>query len=307
MIRYLTLIILIITLSTEALPTIAQEDAGGCSSPLDLVPGQRINTRPGINIRNQPTLSGGIVNYLDSSITYRVEGGPVCADGVNWWQVRGPINFNPGWVAEKEFPEGRYLIFALPLELDSECSEPLNLVAGSQMPLLNGVKIRQEANLNGLVLTVAPAGEVVTVVGGPECNEDINWWLVQVPFEGIIIQGWMAQGYPERDFVSDPDAIPPDQICGPSLPLDVGDRAAVNVADFKPKNLRTTPGVYSPLLFTLIEGVAFDIIAGPVCASNLNWWQVRIVARPDVVGWISEGGPGNYAIRRFTQDRIPGQ
>ncbi len=306
MTRTLLLIVVFITLLATAFPGSAQDDIG-CGTPLDLVPSQQINTRPGINIRNQPSLSGGIVNYLDASITYRVEGGPVCADGVNWWQVRGPVNFNPGWVAEKESPDGRYLIFALPLEQASECSEPLNLVPGSQMPLLNGVRIRQEANLSGLVLTVAPTGEVVTIIDGPACNEDINWWLVQVPFQGLIIQGWMAQGYPERDFLPDPNPIPADQICGPALPLDIGDRAAVNVSDFKPKNLRTAPGTYSPIMFKLIEGVAFDIIAGPVCASNLNWWQARIVTRPDVVGWISEGGPGNYAISRFTQDRIPGQ
>jgi hypothetical protein len=175
------------------------------------------------------------------------------------------------------------------------------------MPLLNGVRIRQEANQSGLVLTVAPVGEVVTIIAGPECNEDINWWLVQVPFQGLIIQGWMAQGYPERDFLPDPNPIPPDQICGPAMRLKIGDRAAVNVEDYKPKNLRTAPGTYSPILYALIDSVAFDVIAGPVCASNLNWWQVQIVARPEVVGWISEGGPGNRAIIRFTQDRIPGQ
>ena len=305
MTRYLAFIILIISLLGTAFPATAQQDVG-CGPTLELVPGQQVNTRPGINIRNWPTLSGGIVNYLDASITYTVEGGPVCADELNWWQIRGPSNFNPGWVAEKEDPEGRYLIFALPLVLETECSEPLNLVPGSRMPLLNGVRIRQEANLAGLVLTVAPAGEIVTIIAGPECNEDINWWLIQVPFQGLIIQGWMAQGYPERDFLPDPNPIPADQICGPSLPLDIGDRAAVSVEDFKPKHLRTAPGVYSPIMFALIEGIAFDIIAGPVCASNLNWWQVRIVARPEVVGWISEGGPGNYAIARFTQDRLPG-
>jgi hypothetical protein len=280
-----------------------------CDPPLPLRAGIRINTRPGINIRNLPTLSGGIVNYLESSITFRVESGPVCADGINWWQVRGPINFNPGWVAEKEAPDGRYLIFPVQVDLDPTilCEEPLNLVPGSRMPLLNGVRIRQEPNLAGLVLTVAPVGEFVTIIDGPECIDELNWWLVQVPFAGLIIQGWMAEGRAERTFVTDPDLPPPDQICGPSLPrLHIGDRASVNTDDLVPKNLRIGPGLNEPILATLIEGIAFDILEGPVCMDNLNWWRIQIVARPEVIGWLSEGGPGNWAISRFTEDRLPG-
>ena len=116
----------------------------------------------------------------------------------------------------------------------------------------------------------------------------------------------MAEGRFGSTFVPDPDLPPPDQICGPTLRLSVGDRASVNVSDFKPKNLRAVPGLYSPILYKLIDGVAFDIVGGPVCADNLNWWQIQIVSRPEVIGWLSEGGPGNYAINRFTQDRLPG-
>jgi hypothetical protein len=303
-------IIILFVLLSFGLPVLAQDDIASCDPPLALRPGIRINTRPGINIRNLPSLSGGVVNYLETSITFRVEGGPVCADGVNWWQVRGPINFNPGWVAEKESPVGRYLIFPLAEDLDPTilCEEPLNLVPGSRVPLLNDVKIRQAPNLAGLVLTVAPAGQTVTVMDGPQCADTLNWWLVQMPFAGIILQGWMAEGRADRSFVPDPDQPPPDQICGPALPrLHPGDRASINTSDLVPKNLRVGPGLDEPVLATLIEGIAFDILEGPVCRDNLNWWHIQIVARPEVTGWLSEGGPGNWAITRFTQDRIPGQ
>jgi hypothetical protein len=275
---------------------------------LGIRPGIRVNTRPGIYIRNQPTLSGGIVHYLDESLTFRVEDGPVCADGVNWWRIFGIIGYTPGWVAEYE-PQGIQLIFPILSDLDPTllCDEPLNFVPGSRFPLLADVRIRQEPNLSGLVLHVAPTGQTVTIIDGPECHDTLNWWLIQVPFSGLIVQGWMAQGSETRAFLPDPDALPPDRICGPSLPLRIGNRAAITTRDLKPKNLRVGPGVNEPLLYSLIDGIAIDILEGPVCRSNLNWWRVRIVARPEVTGWLSEGGPGNYSIARFTTDHIPSE
>lgn len=305
MLKVIRLLLILLILSS-GLPLAAQTEVPGCDEPLPLTVGARINTRPGIYIRNLPTLSGGIAQYLGASITFRVQGGPVCADGVNWWPVRGPVNFNPGWVAEREFAGGRFLIFAAEPNPETLCVEPLNLVAGSKLPLTSDVRIRQEPTLDGFVLHVALQGETVTVIDGPRCVDELNWWLVQVPFSGVIVQGWMAEGRFGRTFVTDPDLPSPDQICGPALPMGVGDRAAVNVTDFKPKNLRTEPGLNAPIMYKLIEGIPFDIVGGPVCASNLNWWQVQIVSRPEVVGWLSEGGPGNYAIKRFTQDRFVG-
>jgi hypothetical protein len=305
-IRRLMLIGLTGLLLLAALPARAQ-DSAGCGSPLAMTAGMRFNTRPGIYIRNLPTRSGGIAEYLQNSLTFRVVEGPVCADNLNWWRVEGPVNINPGWIAERESPTGRYLIFPIEEDPTALCPEPLNLVNGSRMPLLNDVRIRQEPNLNALVLHVAPTGDMATIISGPECVDTLNWWQVQVTWQGIIIQGWMAEGRYGATFVADPDLPPPGTICGPTMVrLRVGDRGSVNVSDFKPKHLRAAPGLDGAILYALIEGIAFDIIGGPVCADNLNWWQIQIVSRPEVIGWLSEGGPGNWAIRRFTQDRLPG-
>ncbi len=127
-----------------------------------------------------------------------------------------------------------------------------------------------------------------------------------MPYSGLIIQGWMAEGQAPRSFLPDPDAPPPDQICGPALPMHPGNRAAVVNRDLQPKNLRVGPGLNEPILYTLIDGIQVEILEGPLCRDNLNWWRVQIVARPGVTGWISEGGPGNYALARFTEDRLPG-
>ncbi|MBZ0302362.1 MAG: hypothetical protein K8J31_21630 [Anaerolineae bacterium] len=286
-------------------PVQAQVDVG-CGPSLPLAAGLHVNTRPGIYIRNLPTRSGGIAEYLQDSLTFQIVEGPACADGLNWWRVTGPSNINPGWIAEKEAPDGRYLIFKVEVDPATLCPDPLNLVSGSHMPLLNDVRIRQEPTLEGLVLHVAPQGDTATIVGGPQCVEMLNWWQVQVTWQGILIQGWMAEGQYGATFVTDPDLPSPDKVCGPPMRLHLGDRASVNVEDYKPKNLRVAPGLDGTLLYSLIEGIAFDVLEGPVCADNLNWWKIQIVSRPEVIGWLSEGGPGNRAIKRFTQDRLPG-
>ena len=275
---------------------------GVCSEPLPLVVGAIIYTRPGINIRNMPTLSGAIVNYLDSSITYRVTGDYVCADGVNWWPVRGPIGYNPGWVAEKESSLGRYLIFPADLPIP-ECADPLNLPIGQRVPLLNGgIRVRSNPSLTGQVLTVALIDSPVTVIGEPVCNDDFNWWPVEVINVGVTYTGWMAEGFAGEPWVVQ-SGLPSEEegtLCAPPLNIGEGTRAYVGYRDDEPKSLRAAPGRDSDLLYTLVEGIAFTVIGGPVCANNLNWWEIQITTRPDVTGWLAEGGPGNYWIRRFT-------
>lgn len=274
---------------------------GVCSEPLALVVGSIIYTRPGINIRNLPTISGAIVQYLDQSITYRVTGDSVCADGVNWWPIRGPIGYNPGWVAEKESSLGRYLIF--PAEpLGPQCAEPLSLPIGQRVPLSNGgIRVRSEPSLNGQVLTVALIDTPVTIIGLPVCADDYNWWPVEVINVGITYVGWMAEGFAGQPWVVEL-GLPSEAagtLCAPPLNIGEGTRAYVGYRDDDPKSLRVAPGKNSELLYTLVEGIAFTVIGGPICADNLNWWQIQIISRPDVTGWLAEGGPGNYWIRRF--------
>src|SRR5690606_8908142 len=164
--RYpIALLLIMVTLSLIAIPAHAQDV--GCGVPLELAVGDLLNTRPGINIRNLPTLSGGVVEYLDSSITFRVTEGPVCADGLNWWRVRGPVNFNPGWIAEKESPTGRYLIFPVPPDPETLCADPINLTIGERVPVASGgLRVRAEAGLSAQVLTVALANTTLSIVGG---------------------------------------------------------------------------------------------------------------------------------------------
>ncbi len=265
-----------------------------CDPPLALAPGQLVNTRPGINLRNLPQFTGAVVSYLETSLTLRVEDGPVCETGINWWRVRAPANYNPGWVAEREFLGGRYLIFPV-IDPADICPTPLTLPPGTQAALLNGLRVRAEPGSAGLVLTVAPAGTVATVIEGPMCADTYNWWLVDVTVLGVAYRGWVAEGFDGRPFVDEPGE--PPAVCSVPLPFTAGARGYVSYRDSKPKSLRAAPDRESELLFTLIDGVAFEVLGGPVCADGFNWWNVQIISRPDAVGWLAEGVPGTYWVR----------
>jgi len=265
-----------------------------CQPPLAMSVGSTAFVRPGANIRYQPTLSSALVNYRDSSTTVVITGGPVCADGLNWWQVRAPGE--DGWVAENF--NGVTLLVPGPPDPSTICPEPLILPVGSVLPLVSGgVRVRAEPGLSSLVLTVGLVNTEVMILGDPVCADQLNWFPVQLVSAGVTYQGWMAEGFEGHRVLNEP--ISTDPVCAPPIRLSNGTRAYVNSADPYPKNLRSEPGLDSPLLFTLIDGIGFTVIGGPVCTDGLNWWNIQILSRPDVVGWFAEGGPGNYWIRRI--------
>jgi hypothetical protein len=84
-------------------PAAAQEDAacGEALSPRLTVGGSgqvTVDTGFFLNLRAEPGLSGAEVLRLASGEFFEVIGGPECADGLRWWQVR---QFGlTGWIAE---------------------------------------------------------------------------------------------------------------------------------------------------------------------------------------------------------------
>jgi hypothetical protein len=113
---------------------------------------------------------------------------------------------------------------------------------------------------------------------------------------GVEYTGWVADRQPGgNDWMIAEDTLNAP-VCAPPLALAVGAHAFVNYTDHTPKSLRTGPSTNAELIASLLDGIGFEIIGGPFCAEGYNWWQVRILSRPDVSGWLSEGGPASYWI-----------
>jgi hypothetical protein len=259
----------------------------GCAAPLALQAGQQAFVRGGIFVRTAPSESAPYVNYYAESVTVTIAEGPVC-DGrlFNWWRVRGPGQ--DGWIAEG-IP-GRYFIYgSVPV---SDCAVPGTVVVGQEARILNGARVREQPNASALVLTVAPFDALVEVLEGPVCADDLNWWRIRVTVLDFTYEGWAADAESGGTPLMIDETARNASVCLSPLPLTVGGRAYVDYRDQELKNLRAAPSADAELVASLLDGIALDVIGGPFCSEGLNWWQVRVVPRPEVTGWIAEGGNG---------------
>lgn len=259
----------------------------GCPAPLALQKGGTAVVHGGVYVRTQPNASSPYVNYYQEAVTVTIVDGPVC-DGTyyNWWAVRGPGN--DGWVAEGRPSTGYWMRVGDPPPGD-DCGIAADLTVGKETLLLLDVKVHQNPGLKELLLTVAPSGVTADVLEGPVCVEGHHWWRVSVPVLGVVHTGWMADTGEGLALLADPEKLN-QPVCDSPLNLAAGTRAYVNYkAGESPKNLRNGPGTTYEIVNTLLDGTGFEVVSGPICAADgYNWWQIRILTRPDVVGWFAD-------------------
>jgi len=274
-------------------PVAAQDDTSaepGCAAPMPLQIGDIIFVRGGVNIRNNPTLSGGLVNRTTGILPdFRIIDGPVCADGFNWWKVSAPGN--DGWLAE-----GPWLQPQRQRTVEELCGAALTIPTGTPTELLTGLRVRDAANLGGRVLTVAPVGSMAVVLDGPICADEIYWWQIQVMVLGVEYTGYVAQGRFGANFLL-PENLRNLPQCRPPERFDVGDRVEVIASPGRPRPLLAAPGFDSTLVATLLNNIGAQVIGSPVCADDMNWWPIQVLSRPDVLGWMAEGGTGAIYLR----------
>jgi hypothetical protein len=262
----------------------------GCAAPLSMTVGDTAYVRAGTYVRYGPDASSPYVNYYAEAVSVTITGGPVCDQYYNWWQVSGPGN--NGWVAEGK--PGAYYVTPAGSSTANTCGTPQSFVPGEQSLLRTGLRVRAEAGLSGLVLTVAPQGALVDIVAGPVCANGYNWWQIRVTVVEVLYTGWVAEGAPDGTTWLGPETEP--SVCAPALPMDVGMQGYVQYTDLNPKHLRTAPALNAASIVRLLDGIGFEVVGGPVCADTYNWWQVRILTT-NVTGWLAEGGPPNYWIQ----------
>ncbi len=273
---------------------------GGCYPPLSLGVGDQIGIRAGINLRAQPSASSALVNYFDIPMAAYITDGPVCADGYNWWRVRGVGD--PGWVAEGR-PDSYYISLLVAAGVDQSCVEPQEIQTGERIRLLKSVRVRTEPGDTGLVLTVAPYTSLLPVIGGPTCRDGLNYWQVQVEYgdSGQLVDGWITEG-PDYDYYVEPELRPLYSVaeCFPPLNFTAGERIVVKGTHGAVRLLREAPSERAPLVATLIGGLQLVILDGPVCRDNFNWWQVQVFGgSSDPIGWVAEGTPQDRFLERL--------
>lgn len=100
--------------------------------------------------------------------------------------------------------------------------------------------------------------------------------------------------------VMSPDTVQSSpQTCGtaPAPRLNTGDSARVAYTDGASLNIRTAAGDY---LMQIPEGTVVNVVAGPVCANNYYWWELRFQSgNVTVGGWAAEGDSESYWLERI--------
>jgi hypothetical protein len=111
------------------------------------------------------------------------------------------------------------------------------------------------------------------------------------PFSTVSL-AWGPQGW--RTFREDvPDlGISDEPITCPGFMVSrlvVGERGVVS--DNLPNNVRQEPSASSSRIGTIPSGAEFLVLAGPMCAEDLAWWQVDYNG---LIGWTAEGQGDEY-------------
>ena len=279
---------------TPPLTPLPTSSAPGCSTTLPITIGATVTVRPGVNIRYGPSPSSAWLANFPEPRDFLVLDGPLCDSDFIWWQIRGQGII--GWVAERSTTLNFISYIDSTTVPGADCNVALDLRAGDEVELITGVRIRQQAGLQGLTVTVAPFGATVTVLSDTaECVDGYNWRLIEVVVVNVLYRGYMAEGSNSLDeyFIAQ-DA--PTSICSPPMNLSIGGTARIRAVTNIPKNLRAIPSLSGTILYSLVDGVPIEIIGGPVCVDNQVWWQVRIRSNIAASGWVAQGPRPNYWI-----------
>jgi hypothetical protein len=165
-------------------------------------------------VRDIPSRSGVLVGTLDGGRGFDVLDGPLCADGLTWWQVDDGVLV--GWTVEGA--NGEYWLepadppaaqTATPAAPDAVAFEPLRPVVNVLAP---GVRARvvvddPATETINLVVRSEPttrsdpagnlaAGDIVTVLGDAVEADGYFWREVETPSGG---RGWVVEGFYEAE------------------------------------------------------------------------------------------------------------
>lgn len=274
----------------------ATSPAPGCNSALVIPIGSDVTIYPGVNIRAAPSVSSAIVGNFPENRIFKVVNGPICGDDYVWWQIDGNEISN-GWVAERNINVDFIRSFVPPTLTGIPCAVPLSYEVGQLIELSTGLRVRNAPSLQGRVITVAPAGAVALVLNTEQvCSDGYNWVNVAVTVANFTYEGWLVEGGTVEigDIYIEGTTTLEGTTCRTPRTIATGTQGRVRYTDNLPKNLRAEPSFEGEVIFTLVRGVPLEVIGGPVCADNMNWWLVRILSRIEAIGWLAEGPAPNY-------------
>lgn len=78
----------------------------------------------------------------------------------------------------------------------------------------------------------------------------------------------------------------------PTIRITIGKRARVTNGDAL--RVREYYGLLEKINTTLKAGTVIDILRGPMCEDNINWWEIK--TKDGLIGWVAEGDLKEYYL-----------
>lgn len=142
-------------------------------------------------LRTAPSLSAPLLTMrIQPGVVWYVQSGPVCADGIHWYQVAAYDVM--GWTAEGEAGAGYYLQ-TTDLQPQEGCYSD-RLAVGMRVAVSDTQRqrVRTRPSINAPVSAWLYPGTPVTILDGPRCANNWVWWYISDDNSRVV--GWTPEG-----------------------------------------------------------------------------------------------------------------
>lgn len=277
----------------ETAPQQSVSGGSGCDAPMFLSLNDWVSVTPGIpnNVRAQPNLNATITGRFPTGAAAQVTAGPICANGLRWWQV--VTEGFGGWTAEGD-ASGHWLVRLNRSPLLNHCPLLPRLNSGEYGAVTPGSPnvLRNGPDQHGTsIVGQIPGGGQFLVLGTSLCGTDGRRWF-PVNYNGTL--GWTAEGEGSTYWLTPATVYPPPPTNPPtscSMPTRLSIGMFVTVSAGLPNRVHSDAYLSAPVTGRLPNGDVAQILNGPICADGLRWWHV---GNEVVSGWTAEGDNSEY-------------
>jgi uncharacterized protein YgiM (DUF1202 family) len=240
------------------------------------VVGDTIRVTDTMNMRSGAGTNYGITASLPTGTTGTVLDGPRAPSGYTWWQLRTSIG--TGWAAENWLEKTTSAPPPDPEPEPEPQPTPGGHPAGTQLRVIDALRLRSAPNTSGGVIATMPTGTTVTVVSGPTSSGGYTWYQLTTSYGNGYAAGEFLQPTGTTTPTDPPPANPPPPTSGKFA---IGTAVRVTEA----LNMRSGPGTGNGIIATLPAGTAGTVLEGPSTGSGYTWWRIQT---SQGTGWAAE-------------------
>jgi peptidoglycan/xylan/chitin deacetylase (PgdA/CDA1 family) len=233
---------------------------------------------PDLYLRSAPGFTSTVLVRMAYGTRGTVLAGPVSANGHPWYQIV-TTSYGTGWAS------GLYLRLVsggttpaptptpVPTPAPVPTPVPTGIFAiGSTVEVIDpGLYLRSAPGVSSSVLARMLLGTRGTVLSGPTLNDGHSWYQIRTTTYGT---GWASGRYLRL--------VPAGRTTPPSSGFAIGSTVETTIANL---NLRSSPSLTATITTYMASGTRGTVLAGPVWANNVPWYQIRTVAYG--TGWAS--------------------